>query len=308
MTLSTKRHLPVAVCLVVACLTSIAAIEQSSAAEKRCRGGVDLGQGAEPAWSPDGRRIAFVKDNAVWVVNVDGSNARCLTRPGVDQSDSSPSWSPNQRQVVFARFSAPANGRTRSDLYVAQSDSAEIELVSAHLPRMSVQPRWFPGHHILFVGDCRLVRVTGGGTGRQVIALPSVHCVSTPTWSRNDKSIVFSAVGLPAGVRRPDPSLWSVGPRGEKLKRLTRGFDDRDPDVSPDGRVIAMSRNCRIALLNRTTSTARFLTSESLANFRCARSPEWSRDEGEIVYSVGSTVFVMQADGTDKRRVVGPRR
>ena len=42
-----------------------------------------------PAWSPDGRKIAFVRDG-VYVVNADGSEERRLTRTG-----DTPTWSPN---------------------------------------------------------------------------------------------------------------------------------------------------------------------------------------------------------------------
>jgi Tol biopolymer transport system component len=63
--------------------------------------------GAEPVWSPDGRRIAFTKLSqrylgAGWtqwdisVVNADGSNQRNLTR-AAGRRESGPVWSPAQR-------------------------------------------------------------------------------------------------------------------------------------------------------------------------------------------------------------------
>ena len=37
--------------------------------------------GGAPAWSPDGRTIAFVSDAGIYVMNADGSEHRGLTRP-----------------------------------------------------------------------------------------------------------------------------------------------------------------------------------------------------------------------------------
>jgi Tol biopolymer transport system component len=63
----------------------------------------DARQNAEPAWSPDGRRIAFVSrrdGNAdIYVMNADGSGKRNLTRNPA--KDYRPSWSPDGRRIAF---------------------------------------------------------------------------------------------------------------------------------------------------------------------------------------------------------------
>jgi len=45
-----------------------------------------------PAWSPDGRRIAFQREATLYVMNVDGTHVRRLTAP--DAIDGSPAWRP----------------------------------------------------------------------------------------------------------------------------------------------------------------------------------------------------------------------
>ncbi len=55
----------------------------------------DLSNNEQPAWAPDGSRIAFTTnrdgDYEIYVMNADGTSTRRLTR--VAGSDSSPSWS-----------------------------------------------------------------------------------------------------------------------------------------------------------------------------------------------------------------------
>ncbi len=53
----------------------------------------------DPQWSPDGRRLAYVRDEEIWVVEADGSRlTKVVAKPGGGQQ---PRWSPDGRRLAF---------------------------------------------------------------------------------------------------------------------------------------------------------------------------------------------------------------
>jgi dipeptidyl aminopeptidase/acylaminoacyl peptidase len=54
---------------------------------------------SDPQWSPDGRRLAYVRDEEIWVVEVDGTRlTRLVARPGRGRE---PRWSPDGHRIAF---------------------------------------------------------------------------------------------------------------------------------------------------------------------------------------------------------------
>ena len=107
--------------------------------------------GWRPAWSPDGRTIAFVGmgDDGnvdVYVVGADGLGQQRLTRhPGVDGN---PAWSPDGRKIAFTRR-AREWGAGKTHIYVMNADgSGQRRLTHGHV-HFSVA--WSPdGRKMLF--------------------------------------------------------------------------------------------------------------------------------------------------------------
>jgi Tol biopolymer transport system component len=57
-----------------------------------------------PAWSPNGRKIAFSRDGALWVMNANGTGARRVVGDWVVGASQYPAWAPSGRRLVFSRF------------------------------------------------------------------------------------------------------------------------------------------------------------------------------------------------------------
>ena len=102
---------------------------------------------ANPSWSPDGKKIAFVSDkegtnivpNAIYVMNTDGQDIRRLTYTDIGSFVSSfPSWSPNGKKLAFHSY------RDRNhDIYVMNADGSEQKNLTNN-PAYNNHPFWSP--------------------------------------------------------------------------------------------------------------------------------------------------------------------
>ena len=108
--------------------------------------------GEHPAWSPDGRMLAYrVPDTGVSVISADGFGARQLSSgwsAGDYESWAWPSWSPDGQWVTYGQAPEPSAGH--DDIYVAAVDgSVERDIVEA--PDNDTIPLWSPdGSRIAF--------------------------------------------------------------------------------------------------------------------------------------------------------------
>src|SRR3954463_15286948 len=77
----------------------------------------------EPAWSPNGRLIAFSStrdgNGEIYVMNADGTRPRRLTRNPLDDTD--PTWSPDGRRIAFVRR-VPGYREGTNETFVMNAD------------------------------------------------------------------------------------------------------------------------------------------------------------------------------------------
>ena len=90
-----------------------------------------VGDYADPAWSPDGRKIAFVSkrdgNSEVYVMNANGKGQRNLTRNPAFDAD--PAWSPDGRKIAFA-----SNRDGNYGVYVMNADGSGQQRLAQHSP------------------------------------------------------------------------------------------------------------------------------------------------------------------------------
>ena len=114
-----------------------------------------------PAWSPDGRKLAFVSrrdgNSEIYVMNADGSEQGNLTQHPA--SDSHPSWSPDGRKLAFV-----SRRDGNSEIYVMNADGSGLRNVT-RAPSDDLDPAWSPdGRAIAFVHRSRRSACRADGT------------------------------------------------------------------------------------------------------------------------------------------------
>ena len=184
-----------------------------------------------PAWSPDGKDIAFVRFESfgaqIWVMRSDGTGSRALTTLG-DWNDH-PSWSPDGRWIVF---SGRRNGNY--DLYIADARTG-TERRLTRTPRAELQPAWSPdGALIAFTAAAPASDVYNeiyvisprGGSAKILTTGLGTNSNSAPAWSPDGSTIVFeSEVFL-----GHDTDLWTVSRRGGPAVRYSSfEWNERTP-------------------------------------------------------------------------------
>lgn len=229
--------------------------------------GKRIATGDQPAWSADGRQIAFVRDGKVFVVRADGTKERRLT--GRVQARS-PAWSPDGKQLAFAA--------TRDLFVVRIADRKVTQLThSAHPWLADYTPAYSPdGTRIAFSrstdafnSDIFVMSVNGTHVRRLTKTQGTDATLGEehgPDWSPDGQTIVF--------VSNRDRSweLYAVDSTGRHERRLTNTmsvrYNENDPRFSRDGKRILYTHDGHVATMNADGSGVRELGLGSSADWR----------------------------------------
>lgn len=93
----------------------------------------------QPALSPDGRRLAFVRWPEIWAANADGSEARPFIEAPAGGAVRNPAWSPDGEQIAYVR-AVPSNSR-RTSVVVADAETGR-DLYVLRGPGGAYAPSW----------------------------------------------------------------------------------------------------------------------------------------------------------------------
>jgi Tol biopolymer transport system component len=240
-------------------------VEKDGSGEKQL---TDGGVNKSPAWSADGKRLAWACDDDICVANADGSGRETLFSSADDEQQ--PEWSPDGEWIVFSRQPFEADIINISDprIYKVEIDdpSNEVQLTDFD----SADPEWSPnGKRILFTrgefhGHEGVWSMRPNGRGIRKVST-RYNQNATPDWSPDGKRIVF------LGKKRNRWRVVIATVRGKLIHEFERTrCCGLGVAWSPDGqRLVYVRSSHRRLVIARPRGADKTVVSED------ARSPDW---------------------------------
>lgn len=175
-----------------------------------------------PAWSPDGKNLAFTRiaadEYAIYVVSAKGGTPKKISHPDPRTKRGELAWTPDGKFIAFSGDSP--RGGSQIFLLSVQDSSADA-ITQPQGQDRDWGPAFSPdGAQMAFVrgngaGFPEEVYVTtlNGGAPRQ-LTNERAAIMGPPAWSQDGASIIFSS------TKEGDPALWTIPVSGGSAARL----------------------------------------------------------------------------------------
>jgi len=256
----------------------------------------------QPAWSPDGSKIAFVSDRdgnkEIYVMDANGSEQERLTYNSCD--DIEPDWSPDGSKIVFS-----SNRSGNYDVWIMDADgNHQVQLTRRSWDEMA--PAWrYNEDKILYYDpywNGTVYIMNADGSGQTALANGRY-----PSWSSDGTKIVFSS------NQHGPLEIFLMNQDGSDQRRLTfNGRKRYEPAWSPNGNKIVFSIEKLdmtpdnwtyfpdLYMMESDGSNLKRLTFDDYEyNFFSEglqrRRPTWSPDGTKIAYHYKGDIWVMSS-------------
>jgi Tol biopolymer transport system component len=208
----------------------------------------DPGFDACPAYSADGKSIAWCRTDGIWLMNQDGTEKRQLTTVGAF-----PDISPDGSNVAF---SGAPSGSTNVDVWTVDTATGNLTRLTTE-PGADRFPAWSPdGTQIVFESPDPLTSIeqlwlmNADGRDPTQLTFDPASKDQVPDWSPDGEKIAY--VENVPGRRGGD--IWVINANGTDPHAITSGLDLLGTAWSPDG--------TQIATLEWTTRTVEVMNAD----------------------------------------------
>jgi TolB protein len=241
----------------------------------------DQANSSSPAWSPNGKQIAFQTDrdarySDIYTINVDYSGQQRLTKTGGSRLNFDPAWSPDGKTIAFTSSTTGSSNDFTMDLHTIKVDGSNIHrLTYGDAYTFHEDPTWSPdGSQIALESNNTIAVMNADGSNLHTIYS---YFSREPAWSPDGKYI---AVGASGGLLYNSEQIVVMAPDGSNAHSLTSKGDNTFPAWSPDGKCIVFSSSrdryslYRLYIMNADGSNQHPLTAE--LPFTNEFQPAWS--------------------------------
>jgi dipeptidyl aminopeptidase/acylaminoacyl peptidase len=274
-----------------------------------------------PAWSPDGRWLAFVSDRSdkrqIYAISPAGGEARALT--DVDEGVGGFEWSPDGSQIAFTMSDAKTDALKEQDKKYGEFEVVDLEYRMTHLHVVDVRMdgadlpepkrltsgrftvgsfRWSPdGRSLAFdhrkdpnaassgSADISTVRVADASV-RALVTQDGPD--SNPRWSPDGSQIAFQSAMANPSFFYTNSRIAVVAAAGGTVRSITDGFDEQPSllDWSPAGIFFSALERTSSRLFRLDPASGRF-TALSPASGASIGGYSFSRDYATVAYVHG---------------------